>query len=157
VKGIKMKLSLLALVFGMCLGARADWQSVQQGQYQYWENGQSQAFPVTNNGFVYHKLQGESANEWSFYHPLYVDPQSGQVVFRIYWTDGSRIAQRLTTDPAWTESTTCGLGEMKNYVAEKYRQFLSQSQSDYRAFYAAEYFEADRLFSACKQILLRSN
>lgn len=151
-----MQKSWVALVMLLAVGsARAEWQSVQQGQYQYWQEGQSQGFPISKDGFVYYKLQGAGANEWSFYHPLYVD-QQGQVVYRIYWTDGARMAQRLTTDTAWTEQTSCGLGELKKYSGEKYQLFVSQSGSDFRALYAAEYFEADRLMEACKQIVLRS-
>ncbi len=150
------KLWVALVVFLGAGSAHADWQSVQQGQYQYWQDGQNQGFPITANGFVYYKIQGASANEWSFYHPLYVDPQ-GQIVYRIYWTDGVRMAQRLTTDAAWTEQTSCGLIELKKYAGEKYQLFVSQSGSDFRALYAAEYFEADRILAACKQIGLRAN
>ncbi len=150
---MKWKVGALGFLF-LAVAANAG-QYVQQGSYSYWEDGQNQSFPVTNDGLWYHKIMGASANEWTFYHPVRIDPATGEVVYYIYWTDGTRIASRYSTDAAWTETGNCDLGQVKKYRDEKYTFLIGQLNSDFRAYYTALHFEADRIFNACRSIVSR--
>lgn len=153
---MKWMCGFLSVVFLLAAVAQGG-QYVQQGGYSYWEDGQNQSFPINNNGMWYHKLQGATAYEWTFYHPVRIEPSTGEVVYFIYWTDGQRIATRYSTDQAWTETGNCDLGQVKAYRDQKYNEMIAQVGSDFRAYYAATHFEADRIYHACRAIVSRQN
>jgi hypothetical protein len=130
--------------------AHAQWAWQWSGRYAYLVNGESQAFP--QGALYYQKLQGRTPNEWSFYHPTQ-DPQAGPV-YLAYWTDGQRIFQRYSTR-GWTEWTDCNPQSWQRYWFERRQMLMSQLRSDFAPFYAAQNFEAERLFRACEQIYSR--
>ncbi len=151
---MKMKKQMWIVVAALVLGtgaASADWTPVKQGQFTYYQSGESQAFPVNNRGWYYMKAQGSTANEWEFFHAIGEDPTTKEVIYSIVWTDGTRMMQYYPQDRQW-RSLDCDLAVLAKYRGEKYQAFVAGSGSDYRAFYMAEYFEADRLLAACRQL-----
>jgi len=159
IRTLLISLAVFLGVVGTGFEAHAEWKPITQGRYTYWESGYDQAFPISMPGITdvfYYKVRGAEDNQWSFYTPTSEDAQTREILYRVLFTDGARIFERTSTQNFWTEWADCDLPAMKAFFNQQFQQAQSQAQTDFRSYFIAKYFEAERLFHACQQMKLRN-
>ena len=142
------------LLLAIAQPAFAVWQQVNKGRYVYWQDGGNFAFPSGKpNWYFWAFKYADGSQDW--WHPAYEDPQTREIRYRGFWTDGNRIYEKYSTSNYWTEYQTCDVALFRQQADTAYRNMIANTQSDFYPYYLALRNEAQSLYGACERIFAR--
>jgi len=151
---LKQPWILTALMLAIAQPAFAAWQQMSKGAYVYWQDGGNFVFPIQKpNWYFWASKFADGSQQW--WHPEYEDPQTHEIRYRIFWTNGSRIFEKYSTSNYWTEYQTCDVTLFRKQADTAYTNLIANTQSDFYPYYLALRNEAQSLSGACEVIFSR--
>ena len=143
------------LLLAFAQPAFAAWQQMSKGGYVYWQDGWNFAFPLAKpNWHFWAYKHADGTQDW--WTPEYEDPQTREIRYRGFWTNGSRIWEKYSTSNYWTEYQTCNTEVFRQQADITYRNMIANTQSDFYPYYLAVRNQFQSLYGACKVIDARN-